>query len=432
MESGVPLKNIEEPQTRSDGKAVLLTSKVPLRDGSGAVVGVLGVYQDITERKKLEEQLRQAQKMEAVGRLAGGIAHDFNNLLTVVNGYSQVLMDSLAPEDSNRPLVEEIERAGDRAAGLTRQLLAFSRRQVLEPRVLCLNEVVGDTDRMLRRLIGEDILLTTSLDANLGRCRVDPGQLEQVLMNLVVNARDAMPKGGRLAITTRNVTGPCLEAPDLPPGNYVELGVNDTGIGMDERTKARLFEPFFTTKGPGQGTGLGLATVYGIVTQSDGHIAVQSKPGRGTSFRVYLPRVNVSLPKVGDSRPAADALPRGVETLLLVEDEPAVRDLDRRVLTDCGYTVLEAKDGREAVRVAKGHGGRIDLLVSDVVMPHLGGRELAEELLTIRPDVKVLFVSGYTDDAIVRHGVGAEYAFLQKPFTPAGLAKKVREVLDKV
>ena len=421
MEAGVPLLNIEETQTRAGQKATLLTSKVPLRDAAGAVVGVLGVYQDITGRKYLEEQLRQAQKMEAVGQLAGGIAHDFNNLLTVINGFSQVTLDVLGPNDPARPLVEEVQNAGTRAAGLTRQLLAFSRRQVLEPRVVDLTTIVGDTERMLRRLIGEDVILATFLAPDLGRVRVDPGQLEQVLLNLAVNARDAMPRGGRLTIEARNVS--------RPTGEAVQLAVSDTGTGMDVETRARIFEPFFTTKEQGKGTGLGLAVVHGIVSQSGGRIEVESEPGRGTTFRIELPRVGDSVASAGPTTPAD--LPHGSETLLIVEDEPAVRALDRRVLASCGYTVLEARDGRDAVRVAEGHRGPIHVLVSDVVMPHLGGRQLAERLSATRPGLKVLFVSGYTDDAVVRHGVGSEFAFLPKPFTPAGLARKVREVLDR-
>jgi two-component system, cell cycle sensor histidine kinase and response regulator CckA len=421
MDTAVPLLNIEEAQTRAEGKATLLTSKVPLRDAAGSVVGVLGVYQDITDRKRLEEQLRQAQKMEAVGQLAGGIAHDFNNLLTVINGFSQVTLDLLGRDDPARAMVDEIHSAGTRAASLTRQLLAFSRRQVLEPRVVDLNAVVGETERLLRRLIGEDVLLVTDLAPDLGRVRVDAGQMEQVLMNLAVNARDAMPRGGTLTIATRDETG--------PDGDVVHLLVTDTGCGMDPQTRARLFEPFFTTKEPGKGTGLGLAVVHGVVTQSGGRIEVESEPGKGTTFRIELPRA--AGPEPGEGSVGPVDLPRGTETLLLVEDEAAVRALDRRVLASCGYTVLEAKDGRDAVRVADGHPGKIDLLVSDVVMPHLGGRQLAERLAAGRSGLKVLFVSGYTDDAVVRHGVGSEFAFLPKPFTPAGLARKVREVLDR-
>jgi CheY-like chemotaxis protein len=287
--------------------------------------------------------------------------------------------------------------------------------------VVDLNAVVAETERMLRRLIGEDVILTTTLALDLGRVRVDPGQLEQVLMNLAVNARDAMPRGGKLTITTRNVA--------RPGGEAVQLSVTDTGSGMDAGTRARLFEPFFTTKEPGKGTGLGLAVVHGIVTQSGGQIEVDSEPDRGTTFRIELPRVEGD-PIVGSIAPVD--LPGGTETLLLVEDEPAVRALDRRVLSTCGYTVLEAKDGRDALRVAEEHAGKIDVLVSDVVMPHLGGRQLAEKLMTARPGIKVLFVSGYTDDAVLRHGVGAEFAFLAKPFSPARLARKVREVLERV
>jgi PAS domain S-box-containing protein len=431
METGEPIVNLEETQTRADGKAILLTSKVPLRDEAGTVVGILGMYQDITDRKRLEEQLRQAQKMEAVGRLAGGIAHDFNNLLTVINGYSQVVLETVSADDSTRPLVEEIGKAGERAAGLTRQLLAFSRQQVVSPRVIDLNAVVGDTDRMLRRVIGEDVFFATALAPDLWPVKADPGQVEQVLMNLVVNARDAMPTGGRLTIETRIVpatSGP--PHPDVPTGDWVALAVNDTGVGMDDKVRARVFEPFFTTKEVGKGTGLGLATVYGIVTQCGRHVTVQTAVNNGTTFTIYLPRV-------GDARPEPKTsgndgpLPRGTETILLAEDEPAVRSLDRQVLSSCGYTVLEAGDGQEAVQIVEKLNGPLHLLVSDVVMPHLGGRQLAERLHAIRPRLKVLFVSGYTDDEVVRHGVGREFAFLQKPFTPTELARKVREVLDR-
>ena len=431
MDSGIPIVNLEETQTRPSGKAVLLTSKVPLRDESGAVVGILGMYQDITDRKRLEAQLRQAQKMEAVGCLAGGVAHDFNNLLTVINGFSQVVLGQLAADHPVRPLIDEIGKAGDRAAGLTRQLLAFSRQQVVTPRVLDLNKVVGNTERMLRRLIGEDVLLTTMLAPGVWPVKIDPGQVEQVLMNLVVNARDAMPTGGRLKIETRNIKELGEPPhPEVPKGDWIALAVSDTGSGMDERTKARVFEPFFTTKGVGKGTGLGLATVYGIVAQSNGHVTVDSEPGRGATFTIYLPRMAVPT-MVYESDRVSGSLPRGTEAILLVEDEPAVRSLNRQVLASCGYVVLEAADGREAVELVDGLDGSIDLLVSDVVMPHLGGRQLAEQLTAKRSGLKVLFVSGYTDDELVRHGVDAEYAFLQKPFTPTGLARKVRDVLDQ-
>jgi PAS domain S-box-containing protein len=429
METGVPILNLEENQTRPEGKVTLLTSKVPLRDESGAVVGVLGIYQDITDRKRLEEQFRQAQKMEAIGRLAGGVAHDFNNLLTVINGFSQVVVDTLEAEHPARPLVDEIGKAGDRAARLTRQLLTFSRQQVVNPRIINLNMVVNGTDRMISRLIGEDIIVSTDLDPDLWPVKIDRGQVEQVLMNLVVNSRDAMPTGGRLMICTGNVAqgdGP----PDLPPGHWVALSVSDTGVGMDEATRARVFEPFFTTKGVGKGTGLGLATVYGIVVQNKGHITVEREPGQGATFTIYLPCLAESTP-VAESVYTNGPMPNGSETVLLVEDEPAVRALNRRVLESCGYTVLEAGDGLEAVQLVGGLDGPLHILVSDVVMPHLGGRQLAEQLHSIRPGLKVLFVSGYTNDDVVRHGVGSEFDFLQKPFRPMALAHKVREVLDQ-
>jgi PAS domain S-box-containing protein len=433
VETGEPLLNVEEVQTRPGGtKAVILTSRVPLRDASGAVVGVLGVYQDITDRKRIEEQLRQAQKMEAVGQLAGGVAHDFNNLLTIINGYSDLLLQTLPADDPSRVLVEEIYKAGQRSAGLTRQLLAFSRRQVVAPRVLDLNALVCNAGKMLRRVIGEDVRLTTALDSGLCTVRADPGQIEQVLLNLAVNARDAMPTGGRLTIETRNVDlddDYARTHPGARGGPHVLLAVSDTGCGMPPEVKARVFEPFFTTKGPGKGTGLGLATVYGIVQQAGGHVGVSSEVGVGTTFEVYLPRENT--PAAAKPRSGLLAPPRGTETVLLVEDEDGVRALTRCVLTGCGYTVLEAAEGDEAVRAAAGHTGPIHLLVSDVVMPGPGGRAVADRVAELRPGVRVLFVSGYTDDVVVRHGVLQEgVSFLQKPFSPIVLAHRVREILD--
>jgi CheY-like chemotaxis protein len=373
--------------------------------------------------------------MEAVGRLAGGVAHDFNNLLTVINGYGELVLDSLPTGEPTRLLVQEMVAAGDRAARLTRQLLAFSRKAIIEPKIIDLKEVVTDVDSMLRRIVGEDVQLTvvTDTDPKLGAIMADPGQVEQVIVNLVVNARDAMPKGGQLTIEVRNVELDetyARQHSDARPGAYVLLAVSDTGCGMDDATIARVFEPFFTTKGEA-GTGLGLATVYGIVKQSNGHAAVYSEVARGTTFKVYWPQMQERPIALRKSHVSLNVLPRGQEMILLVEDEDAVRVLVRHVLTSCGYLVLDARDGVDAVRVAEQHQSRIDLLVTDVVMPRMGGREVAERVAITHPGIRVLFLSGYTDDAVVRHGIlEAEVAFLQKPFSPASLTAKVREVLD--
>lgn len=385
------------------------------------------------DRQRLEQQLRQAQKMEVVGRLAGGVAHDFNNLLTVISGYSEILLENMTSDDPAREIVKEIYRSGERASLLTQQLLAFSRKQVLEPKVLNLNDVVSESSRMLARLIGEDIRLRTVLSEELHLIRVDPGQLEQVIMNLAVNSRDAMPNGGQLTIETANVEIDERYAYshwEIRSGTYVMLAVSDTGHGMDDATRARIFEPFFSTKPSDRGTGLGLATVYGIVKQSGGNIGVYSEPNYGTVIKVYFPVVEKSSTNLDLPVEIPTAL-EGSETILMVEDDAAVRSLARLALQMYGYQVLEASDGREALALSQRHKGSIHLLVTDVVMPGINGRELAEQLTRKFRDLQVLFLSGYTSDTIVHHGVlEADMAFLQKPFTPVLLSRKVREVLN--
>jgi nitrogen-specific signal transduction histidine kinase/CheY-like chemotaxis protein len=384
-----------------------------------------------------EDQLRHAQKMEAIGGLAGGIAHDFNNILTAIRTYNNFLLEDLPEGHTSRREAAGIAKAVDHAANLTRQLLAFSRRQVLQPKVINLNSLVPGIEKMLRRLIGEDILFATVLHPRLGNVRADPGQIEQVIVNLAVNARDAMPKGGRVTIETRNVELDESYAEDHPgvtPGRYVMLAVTDTGVGMDEETRARIFEPFFTTKVRGKGTGLGLATVYGIVQQTGGHIWPYSEPGKGTTMRVYLPRVDEPADPLERPGEAPLELLRGSETILLVEDEAPVRSVTRQLLERNGYTVLEAADGAAALALVDGgSGGRhLDLLLTDVIMPGMSGRELAGELQARRPDLRVLYMSGYTDDAVVRHGMlEPGLAYLEKPFRPATLLRKVREVLQQ-
>lgn len=391
------------------------------------------VREALEELKQTQEQLTQSQKMEAVGRLAGGIAHDFNNLLTVITGRAELLLSRLRPEDRLRRDVELIQKTAQRAAGLVRQILAFSRKQVLQPEVLDLGVLVGNMGAILRRLIGEDIELVTQAAPDLGRVKADPGQLEQVILNLAVNARDAMPDGGRLTIEMVNVSLEQTYADRhvaVEPGSYVMLAVSDTGCGMDAETQSRIFEPFFTTKELGKGTGLGLSTVYGIVKQSGGNIWVYSEPGRGTAFKIYLPRVDetATSPESG-AAPAATL--RGSATILLVEDEAELREIAREVLEASGYTVLEGRHGGEAILVSERHAGRIDLLVTDVVMPQMGGRALVERLAPLRPEMKVLYMSGYADQAIVHHGVlEPGTALLQKPFTPDDLLRKVRDILN--
>jgi two-component system, cell cycle sensor histidine kinase and response regulator CckA len=405
----------------------------PLRDGNGVVVGVINMALDVTDRKQLEAQLRQAQKMEAVGRLAGGIAHDFNNLLMVIQGYTELLLDRLGGEHPLRRNAEQIHDASQRAAGLTRQLLAFSRKQMLDPQVLNIREVVSDMEKILRRLIGEDIELVTMNAGDLWCVRADRSQVEQVILNLAVNSRDAMPNGGKLTIETANVEldSSYSRQAVVEPGEYVMLAVSDTGTGMDAATQAHVFEPFFTTKEKGKGTGLGLATVYGIVKQSGGYIWVYSEVGKGATFKVYLPRVRDEDPQMS-KKPDARASMRGHETILLVEDEKGVRELAREYLTQEGYEVLEAQNAEDALKLAQARAGTIQLLFTDVVMAGMSGRQLAEEMQKLRPGIRVLYMSGYTDEAIVHHGLlGRGMILLQKPFTLNSLAMKVRETLDQ-
>ena len=389
---------------------------------------------DLTKQRRLEEQLAQSQKMDAVGQLAGGVAHDFNNLLTVIMSYSSLLLEDIESADPRHGDVQEISDAAQRAAGLTRQLLAFSRKQVMQSRPISVNSVVGGIEKLLGRLIGEDIELATTLEPHLALINADPGQLEQVIINLAVNARDAMPNGGRLHITTANTKlshGHSDRHLDATPGPYVMLALSDTGTGMTRDVQLRVFEPFFTTKDQGKGTGLGLSTVYGIVKQSGGDIWVYSEPGKGTTFKVYFPRLD-SREAVASSAVENASVTHGSETILIVEDDAALRSLTARILEASGYTVLLARNGVEALALATGHEGNIDMVATDVVMPLMSGRPLVEKLSETRSDMKVLFMSGYTDDEIMRRGVlDGRTAFLQKPFTPTQFANKVRDVLDQ-
>jgi PAS domain S-box-containing protein len=418
------------------GKAfpALLTT-APVRDARGVVVGYVRVSIDLTERRNLEEQFRQSQKMDAVGRLAGGIAHDFNNLLTVIRLNTEIIMEAFAPDDPRSDDVQQIRSAAERASTLTKQLLAFSRKQILQPRVLDMNSVVATVEPMLRRLIGEDILIASNCGAR-GYLVADPGQLEQILVNLVVNARDAMTQGGTITIETKNVdldeTYTSEHAP-VVPGRYVMLSVADTGVGMSADTREHAFDPFFTTKEAGKGTGLGLATVYGIVKQSGGYVWIYSEPGHGTSVKLYFPEVSAAAAfQPAEYKPATKEAARGSETILLVEDEPAVRGLASRILEKQGYRVLSAQHGREAMDIASNEAGKIDLVLTDVVMPGMNGRGLVERLSGIRPMMKSLYMSGYTDDDIIRRGfIEPSKSFLQKPFTSEALLQTVRKVLDE-
>jgi PAS domain S-box-containing protein len=400
-------------------------------DEAGRPVRAAGIGLDVTDRRTLEEQYRQAQKMEAVGQLAGGVAHDFNNLLTAIHGYCELLVDSLGPHAAQQADLAEIRRAADRATSLTRQLLAFSRRQILEPRVLDLRDSLKSIAPMLTRLIGENISVVVDAATDIGRVKADPGQIEQVILNLAVNARDAMPNGGTLTLEVTDVMLDEAYARQHPPtiaGPYVMLAVSDTGVGMDSATQARIFEPFFTTKHGEKGTGLGLSTVYGIVKQSGGYIWVYSEANRGSTFKVYLPRVEDTV----DARlaPATHKDVRGSETILVVEDEPSVRELIQRALEHCGYRVLVAATPRRAVEIATDGAPTIDLLISDVVLPQMSGTALATQIVASRPTIRVMYMSGYTDNAVLHHGeLSRRTPFLQKPFTPEALARKVREVL---
>ena len=433
----------ERTYRRKDGSTLLvLVEDRVLRDKGNQIIGIRSMVEDITERRraeealrKSEEQLRQWQRVEAIGRLAGGVAHDFNNLLMTIKGCSELLLGAFDRRDPRREEVEEILKAADRATSLTRQLLAFGRRQILQPQVLDLNAVVMNMDKMLRRVIGEDVQLIASLRRELWSVKVDPGMIEQVIMNLAVNSRDAMPNGGKLTIETTNVTHDEEYAShhvSVKPGYYAMLAITDTGCGMDKETQSHLFEPFFTTKEKGKGSGLGLSTVYGIIKQSGGNIWTYSEPGLGTTFKIYLPRVEETShaykPEI--SRKEIKA-PGGTETVLLVEDEEAVRSMVSKVLQNKGYRVLEASHGNEALEVCDKFEGPIHLMVTDVIMPQMSGRELAERLALVRPEMGVLYMSGYPDNTIVQHGVlEPGTAFLQKPFTISALELKVREILD--
>lgn len=424
---------IDTNRLRKDGRIISVALTIsPIKDSEGRVTGLSAIARDVSERKKLEEQLRQSQKMEAIGRLAGGIAHDFNNLLSVIVGYTYVLQSSLPDDNGLRNSAQQVMSAAEKASALTRQLLAFSRRQMLQPEIIDLNEIVTGLQKMLPRLIGEDIDVRTIASSHLKNIKADPSQIEQVIMNLVVNARDAMPDGGKLTVETNDVHFEPSEAAHygIRSGNYVLLAVSDTGIGMAPEIRAHIFEPFFTTKEPGRGTGLGLATVYGIVSQSNGHIWVYSEPGQGTTFKIYFPATSEAATPSDISHHPRLAV-TGSETVLLVEDEPNLRSLIQQVLRKQGYEVLVAGTGQEGAAIADHYAGDIELLLTDVVMPQMGGKQLADLLKPQYPDMSIIYMSGYTNNALDHSGsVEMGGSFLQKPFTPDVLLRKIREVLD--
>jgi PAS domain S-box-containing protein len=429
-----PLQHFEINLIGKDGGKVILEASARLIQSGGKKEGVQGIARDVTGRKHLENIARQSQKFEAIGRLSGGLAHDFNNLLCVISGHAEVLSERLDPTDPVINHVNQIRKAADSAAALTRQLLAFSSKQVIHPRTLDLNSVIVETGKLLGRLIGEHVEFVNALDPALGHVRVDPVQVEQVLMNLVLNARDAMPQGGKLTIETSNVTldeNHKSKHAYVPAGNYVQLSVTDTGCGMTEETLSRIFEPFYTTKELGKGTGLGLATVYGIIKQSGGFIWVYSEFGHGTTFKIYLPRVDAPLTPLRPSKPLKGAQ-TGTETVLLVEDAEPLRTLAKEILERSGYTVLEAGHGIEAIRVANNYTGPIDLLLTDVIMPNMGGEQLAAELLRTRPNLKVLYMSGYPNDGVAWSGtLASAVVLLEKPFSREILMRRLRQALDE-
>jgi two-component system, cell cycle sensor histidine kinase and response regulator CckA len=435
-QKGGSIASFRTQRKRKDGTLLDVSlSTATLHNQDGAITGMMGIYVDITEQRALEEQLKQSQKIEAIGRLAGGVAHDFNNLLTAIIGYSDLALNHLEDKDQLRKKIEEIKKTANRATSMTRQLLAYSRKQLIVPRVLDLNTIIQEMQKMFRQLIGEDIEVVTQLDETIGRVEADESQIQQVILNLIINARDAMMEGGTLRISTQNIYLDEAYANrflDVQSGDHVCLSVADTGCGIEPKIQSQIFEPFFTTKEPGKGTGLGLSTVYGIVKQSNGHIVVESKVGEGTCFKVFLPHVDKKLEASSVSASSSSTLPHGTETILVVDDDESIRSLVSEVLRECGYKVLTANHGGEAVAICDTYKKSIDLLLSDVVMPHMSGRTLAENLSLYHPSIKMLFMSGYTDDVLVRHIViDATPLFLQKPFTAEELAFKVREVLDQ-